>query len=503
MAAVEKQYTAWASGDEKAKKKAARQYGRVRLVAAVADAAKLDAKLEAWEKAGGGVVVRVAGATPDAFGAALGGDAKVGKAALAALKKLKVVAILRVPNGRVTSFVRIDGGWLSIEAFHPLAPGFTWKDDGAAVLKLLGKKTPKGGASAILTGKAGATLVDADAGAFIDPVRSLDAGKVMGWSKVLEAAAGAPEAQRASIVETGGKEVAACEDFRPVAMQGPMSQLAFAARAKPGALELTAVWALRTPGALDAAFATNDDGLVDIAGVSGARMLALVPLAGTDGLRNLARPGVLGKDLAAVHQATSVCGFGGDMVLHLFAWPQLLTMVLDGDPQTQGLFKNGRNLALAVKSLGQRPKDNQLIALVSVAGNPLDAWFETTFGRGRAQTVGQRKLTVWKGSAAAGPGAPMGLSTPATDGKSTVYGIAWGSDATLSWWWGQPSPKTTGGPTAFVALVRGEIQWFLKTMGPEFGLQGVEDMARNLGQLKLLLTLAPETLTATATIELK
>jgi hypothetical protein len=127
-------------------------------------------------------------------------------------------------------------------------------------------------------------------------------------------------------------------------------------------------------------------------------------------------------------------------------------------------------------------------------------YFDRVLKRGTA-SAGKRKLTVWKSGRASDPWA---VASPSSDGKRTIYGLAWGGDKALSWWWGQPSPASAGGATPFVALVRTDLPWFAQNVaGPEFGVPGAGELASNLGAFKAVLTLEPQVLHLHAGIEVK
>jgi hypothetical protein len=251
---------------------------------------------------------------------------------------------------------------------------------------------------------------------------------------------------------------------------------------------------------LDAALATDDDGLVDLAAASTVKLLVLLPLKSTDGLYALPRPGVLGHGLRAVEERAHLCGAAAMVEVGLFGWLQAATMVIDADRDLAGIFKSLHNFALAAKALGARPQDNQLVALASVTGEPYHYFFDQYLGRSRNQTIGSRKLLVWKTGRG---GDPIGVATPSVDAKSTVYGLVWGGEATMTWWWGQPSPASAGGSTAYVALARTDVPWLLKWLGPEMGMPGLDELAPGLGEAKALLTLSADALTGTLGIEVK
>jgi hypothetical protein len=512
VAQAEKAFTAAVEGDAKAKARAPRLFTRARAVAAVSDEAKLRAAVLGWAASApeGFLVVPTAGDA--SAGAFLSGDAKLeqgladaklGKAALAAFAKRKIIVVALPRDGSSISFFRIDGGWFYADTFEGLFAPVEWKTDGAALLKILAQKPGKG-AAAELASAAGKQLVDAELGVLVEPGRILDLGRVLGYSTVAWAAATIKEpAEVAKIVTAGSDEVVSCEGFRSLAKEGPLAQMSFTARRKGTTVEVTAFWALRTPGVLDAAMATSDDGLVDLAAASGIKLLALVPLAGTEAWRKLPRPGVLGKGLAEATESARKCGAAGSAVSVLFGWPQLAAMALESDELLGGLFKSARNAVLAIKDFGSRPRDMQMVMLTSVAGpGSLDGWFEERLGKGKAQTVGARKLTVWRTPK---PDGPIGVGTTGVDGRSGVYGAVFGGDAVLSWWWGQASPKSTAGPTGFVALIRTDLPWLLGVLASTAGMNArdLRPAFANLGALKGTVNLTSDTLTATATIEVK
>ncbi len=507
--ATEKAFRARAErpGDAKRQAKAPRVWNRSRLVALIADEAKLRKALATF--AGSGPEMVLTSGPAAGLAAVFRADARQGKAIAAALKGAKVLAVARAstPWGHdVLVFVRVqDRRFLVVDALWAFGGvAVDWKKDGAPLLKLVTRKLKQNGAQAIdVRAQPGSAFAGATVGIYVKPERLLDLGKFIGWSKVLAGAAGVPDAAQArSVLDTGEREVAACEDFRPIATEGPMTELVLAATPTPAGTGFTVdvYWPLRTPGVLDAAFATSDDGLVDLAAASGVKLLALLPLAGTEGLRKLPLPAVLQQERRAIDERARLCGFAASANLLLLAWPQYLTRGLDGDASLMEVFRGLRNVALAVKRFGPRAGDTQAMLVGSVAQPMFHDYLDRVLKRSKA-TTGKRKLEVWKSGR---PADPWAVAAPSADGKRTIYGLAWGGDAALSWWWGQPSPASPGGATPFVALARTELPWFAQhVLEPELGWTGAGELAANLGGLKAVLTLAPQLLWLHTTIEVK
>jgi hypothetical protein len=174
---------------------------------------------------------------------------------------------------------------------------------------------------------------------------------------------------------------------------------------------------------------------------------------------------------------------------------------MDSDASMNELFPGLHNLAVAVKSYAAAPDGKtQMVVLASVEQPVLHDDLDRVLKRGSA-SAGKRKLTVWRSKK---PEEPWVVATGSPDGKRTLYGLTWGGDATLAWWWGQPSPATTGGTTPFVALLRTELPWFVESvLAPELGLAAWVEPAKHLGVLKAVLTLEPTTLHLHASIEVK
>jgi hypothetical protein len=487
--ATERAFRVRADKPNDARVRAPRVWNRSRLVALVRDEAKLRAAVAALAASGAGLELPGAGVA-SVFRA----DAKQGKGIGAALQKAHVLAVGRfaLPPGDLVVFVRLlERRWLVVDALW----GFggvpvDWKLDGAALLKLLGRHV--GADGKLLPASASAALV-------VQPERVIELGKFIGWSKALERArVVADPATARSVLDTGEREVAACEDFRPLASEGPLARFVLTATRTATGVDVDAAWNLRAPGVLDAAFATHDDGLVDLAAAGSVKLLALAPLAGAEGLRKLTRPGVLAQHRGAVEERARLCGLAARTDLFLFAWPQYLALLLDADASTNELFPTVHNLALAVKSFGAQPGQTQMVALASVDRPVLHDDFDRVLQRGSA-SAGKRKLTVWRSKQ---PGEPWAIATEV--GGRTLYGLAWGGEQTLSWWWGQPSPASTGGATPFVALLRTELPWFVASvLAPELGLPQLAESAQNLGALKSTLTLEPQTLHLHAGIEVR
>jgi hypothetical protein len=231
------------------------------------------------------------------------------------------------------------------------------------------------------------------------------------------------------------------------------------------------------------------------------KLLALLPLAGAAGLRKLPRPGALAQDRHAIDERARLCGLAGAAQVWLFGWPQYASLFMDSDASMNELFAGLHNVAVAVKSYAAAADGKtQMVVLASVEQPVLHDDLDRVLKRGSA-SAGKRKLTVWRSKK---PEEPMVVATSSPDGKRTLYGLAWGGDATLSWWWGQPSPATTGGTTPFVALLRTELPWLVESvLAPELGLGALVEPAKNLGALKAVLTLEPDVLHLHASVEVK
>jgi len=493
--------------DARALARAPRVWARSRVVALVRDEKKLRAALAAFAQSGPELVL-ASGPAPG-VAAVFRADARLGKGIAAALTRARVVAVARLssPEGHdVLVFVRVqDRRWLVVDALWAFGGvPVDWKADGAPLLRLVARNVRKEhvGAGVDLHLLPSLALGSARAALLLQPERLLDMGKFIGWSKALQAARGIADASNArSVLDTAEREVAACEDFRPIATDGPLAS--FVVAASPGAdggVDVDSYWGLRAPGVLDAAFATADDGLVDLAAASGAKLLALLPLAGTAGLRQLPRPGALRQDRHAIDERARLCGLAGATQVWLFGWPQYLSLFMDSDASTSELFPGLHNLAVAVKSYAAAANQTQMVVLASVEQPVLHDDLDRVLKRGSA-SAGKRKLTVWRSK---NPEEPWAVATAAPDGKRTLYGLAWGADATLSWWWGQPSPASTGGTTPFVALVRTELPWLVESvLAPELGLGILVEPARNLGGLTAVLTLESGALHLHANVEVK
>jgi hypothetical protein len=246
---------------------------------------------------------------------------------------------------------------------------------------------------------------------------------------------------------------------------------------------------------LDAAFATQDDGLVDLAAATGVKLLALVPLAGTAGLRKLPRPGALVQDRHAIEERARLCGGAAAAELYLVGWPQYLAVLLDSDAGTNEAFQGMRNFAWAVRSYGETAEP-QMVVTASFDKPLLSDDFDRVLKRGSTQ-AGQRKLTTWKSDR---PGEPWAIAAAGLAGR-TIYSLVWGGTPVVGWWWGQPSPASAGGTTPFVALARTELPWFVdKVLERELAVPGLGELASGLGGLKALLTLEPESLHLHASI---
>ncbi len=503
--ATEKAFHARADklNDARALARAPRAWNRSRAVALVRDEKKLRTALAALAASGTELVL--AGGPATGVASVFRADAKLGKGIAAALTRARVLAVARLstPQGHdVLVFVRVlDRRWLVVDALWAFGGvPVDWKVDGAPLLRLVARNVGKEhvGTGVDVHTLPGTALGNAGAALMVQPERLIEVGKFIGWSKALQAASGVADASTArSVLDTAEREVAACEDFRPIATDGPLASFVVAATRTAAGVDVDAYWALRAPGVLDAAFATNDDGLVDLAAASGTKLIALLPLAGTEGLRKLPRPGALAQDRHAIDERARLCGAAGTAQVLLLGWPQYLTLFMDSDASTNELFPWLHNLAFAVKSYGARPGQTQMVMIASVERPVLHDDLDRVLKRGNA-TAGKRKLTVWKSKQ---PEEPWAVATPSADGKRTIYGLAWGGDPTLTWWWGQPSPASAGGAMPFVALLHTDLPWFAESvLTPELGLPGLAEPAKNLGGLNAVLTLEPQVLHLHASI---
>jgi hypothetical protein len=457
---------------DRALKKAPRVWIRTRIVAKLADEARLRAALA---KIPGLALV---GGDPVAFAGIFGAADKRGKAIAAAWKRQKdLVGIVRVPGHHTTlAFARISGDQLIIDIvmlFGPAVPGWTldWKRDGKALVKLVARK-PKGALPWLQTAS-GKALASSELGIISNPDILLDAGKVLGWGRTIdEVAFGGGK----DLLDQGSKEVLTCDEFRPLAAQGPMATLALVAQRTDSGIGLGAVWTLRDDKVLATTLATFDEGLVDLAAASKVDLLGLVALKDTAGLRTLARPGILDKGLPAIKEAATSCGAPADVVLTLFAPLQMLAIQMDAEQDIQPFFQTVSNAAVAARSTGGKL---QAVFLGAFQGQPFHAMLDREAKR-QKRTIGKRALTVWRK-------AKDKLTLVATPGKSagsTVYGVSLGGDPTLDWWWGQPTPPSAGGPLPFVAMLRGDLPLFLTIFMPSKAGSSDENDAAKLARMR-------------------
>jgi hypothetical protein len=490
-------FRARADRDPKAQARAPRVWIRSRLVASSSDEKRTQAAITQLA-AGGSELVLVSGPAAGVAAVFLA-DVKQGKAIAAALRGQKVLAVARVADGLL--FVRVTGKKLILDHLVLFGSPVEWKRDGAAIAKLLARRPAKKPLAALEPPLPWtARPVDPAFLLAVDPLRLLELGKAGGYTKVLAAGAGiADAAQARSVLDTGEKEVLACDDFRPLASEGPLASLVVSADFAKGGLELQARWALRAPGVLDAALATSDDAIVDLAAAKDARLLFYAPLAGTRGLRELPRPGVLAQGDAAVGERSRLCGWGADAVTTLFGWLHAAGAGLNEEGTQGALWKAARNLVIAIKSLDAQSGRIEGVVLASVEGTPLHAMLDGTGKRGKA-SAGKRKLDRWT---PARPDKPAVVATPARDPRHTIYGYVFGGDATLAWWWSQPTPPAAGGPAPFVALLRADLPWLGANAEKIFGIPGVTELSAGLGAGRGLLTLVPGELRATLAIDVK
>jgi hypothetical protein len=153
---------------------------------------------------------------------------------------------------------------------------------------------------------------------------------------------------------------------------------------------------------------------------------------------------------------------------------------------TAELWKAARNLVVAFRSF-DRPRGLDGVMLASVEGTPLHAMLDHLGKRGKAR-VGKRELDRWINP---NPKEPWLVATPAIDVRHTIYGYVMGGESTLAWWWGQPSPAASGGPTPFVALVRADLPWIAGVIEKLGDQDGLAELATGLGAARGLLTLVP------------
>jgi hypothetical protein len=461
------------TGPAKGVAKAPRVWSRTRFVATVADEVKLRTTLETFAQKQGKTYV-VGSADPAVLATVLGQPAKRGKALVAAWKKQKdLLAIIDLGTQRqaIYGFVRLNGTTLTVDMLM-LFGGITfdWKKDGKALVKLVARPIKEGGALAQLQTPSGKALAQAEAGLLLTPAALLDLGRVHGWQKMIQVVEGAGEADKARMLDMGNKELLRCDEFRPLAAQGPMSAVALVA-ARSDTLKgvgLGAVWTLRDQALMARTLATSDEGLVDLAAAaSGPQFLAVLALKDTAGLRALPRPGILAKPVD-LHTAVHECGFAGGLTMALFGPLHMAAMHLDAEPALAPLFQTITNAALAVRitQSGGKPSLQGLL-LGAFSGQPFHAKLDTLGKRGK-KTVGKRELLMWR----AKDGKRTFVATPGASKNSTVYGAVVGGDGTLDWWWGQPTPPSAGGQSPFVFMARGDLVLAVAVMQ---ALEGGED----------------------------
>lgn len=492
VAAAEKAFHAMVDADPKKRAKAPRMFWRTRIVAKVTDEKKAQAAVAALAASPHGQKMHMvvpATAKPDAVAAIFGADAKQGKAIAAALKKLKIAAVGyggELSSGGHLVFLRVGGGALTIDVVALYGGGaFEWKLDAKELAKVVGRKAPKGGATAIAGRGAGKQLAEADAAIWIDPVKQLDTGKAMGWQNTVIAYRAAPPDQAAELARVGGEEVAVCDEFRAVATGSPFEDLAFTARVKPAMIELGAVWGLRANSGLPAALATTDDGLVDLT-AGDAAFMAVSYLKSFAPLRALPRPGILAQPHNALEEKGRLCGFAAHATVGLFGWPYAAAMMLDAmaaeEPELKTMIEKLRNIVVAAKSV----QFEEIVYSKSVFMGSFDepflhAWFGRILGKPSKRTVGRRSIDVWK------PGRsrePWGFAWT-RDRQTTVYGIAFGAPESIDWFWGRPSPSAAAGAPPFVLLGRADLPKVLAQAGTEYRYMKpwLDDFAKRTGNL--------------------
>jgi hypothetical protein len=511
-AAAEKAYkalTADAKRDAKKMAKVARPWYRNRLVVSVADEAKLKKLLGHMSSNSAiALVDGDAGRLAAAAGFAADGKdvAKQGAAVAKALKKAKVIAFGRLDDLYV--FIRLEKGFMTLDALRAFSPEtvpFDWKRDGGALLKLLDRKIAKGGAAVALTGSAGAKLVDADLGVWGEAGRFLDAGKATGWDRSLSATTGiTDEAQWKTLVQEGNKEVQRCEEFRPVAQTGPFTDFAFTFRAEPNALTTSVNWGLRKGYALAAALVAADDGLVDLAAATDAVAIGVLYLNGLAPIRALPRTGAFAKPWDELMEAQYLCGWAGTQASMLFGWPMLIAAGVDSeaanDPQFKSLADNVRNGAAAFRQVSMDPSGNVGVVLASFTSTPDLDWIKGLGGKSSEVKVGQRTVTVYAPKSKWEPA----LLQTALGANQVAYGILFGGNAAVKWFWGKGSPKASAA-AGVIGVGRADLPKILDQLGKSQPVMApvFTELAKRMGLLTAKLAIDGDLLNGAMKLEIK
>ncbi len=511
-AAAQKAYkalTADAKRDPKKLAKVARPWYRNRIVVPLADEAKFR-KLLGHMTSNSSIALADGDPARLATAAGIVGDgkdvAKQGAAVAKALKKAKVAAFGRIEDTFI--FIRVGGGFATVDALSAFAGDlvpFDWKRDGAALLKLLGRKIAKGGAMTALSTNSGAKLVDADLGMWSEPGRLLDAGKATGWHRSLSATAGmTDDAKWKELVGEGDKEVARCEEFRPLATSGPFVDFAWAFRAEPSAFHLSASWGLRKAFALASALVAADDGLVDMAAAGDAVAIGVLYLNGTAPIRALPRTGAFAKGLPELLEAQYLCGWAGTNVATLFGWPQLLALYIEDEAARDSTFKsiadNVRNVAGAFRQVSMEDSGNVGVVLASFTDSPDLSWIGAGRGKSSVVKVGQREVTVF---APPSKWEPAILRT-ALDGGRIAYGIALGGNAAVKWFWGKGSPKASAA-AGVIGVGRADLSKIFEQLGKSQPMMApvFTELAKRMGLLSGKLSVDGDVLNGSMKLDIK
>ena len=495
----ERAYQALAKArDAKAQARIARAFWRHRVLLRVKDETKVKAGLKAVAANGPDTA-----ATADGdLGKLLAIDARQADKLKKLLAPKKVLLVQLGPNKEELAFFHLDGPWLVLDVFGVLGPGaIDWKRDEKELLKQLGRKPARGGAGTVTSRGAGAQLAAADAALWMDPSRVIDITKAAGRDKMLRAVAMTPDA--AKMLAVGEKEVARCEDFRPMATQGTFEDFAWTFKADGKAFELAGVWGLRAGSTLPSALAAADDGLVDLATAKDALAVGSLYTQGLKPLRTVPRPGGFAKGRASIEESARLCGFGGALFLTVLGWPQYASVVIDSLPkEVVAVLDQARNLAFAFKSFGMKPEDNLGVVLSSfegAVGPLLDAALIAGIGQKDVHKLGSRKIDIWRPRT---PNDPMGFRVPLPGGR-VAAGVAIGGPKALDWAYGRPSPRAAPGQTPLLAVARVDvpraIQLFAKA-DPYAGAMAT-DVGKRLGNLTGALRLSGQTLVGILRLE--
>lgn len=505
---AEKFYTAQreAGVEEKRPRRSPRPLWRHRLVAPVRDSAKVNALLAAAAQALGDRAVLLSGVTPARLAALLGAPAQRAAVTGRALAKKGIVAVARSADDEGwIALVALRGEWLVIDAFSPFGGGpLDWERDGKAIVQALDAK-PRRPVAVSLGPVAAGELPPADAALWLQPTRLLDLGRWLGRENVLAALrAAGDDAQRRSLLDEGEREIASCEQFRPVADEGPLGELMLTLRAEPKAFVTRAVWSVRPSADLVGKLPRVDDGVIDLAAADDAVAVGAVYLDAAAALRALPRPGVLGRDLAAVRDAMHTCGGGGAAVAVLFGWPQLLALLLEeeihGSPRWE-VLRHVRNLGIALRSVEESKNEQQSILVASFDAAHqkwIDGELEQEFKRKTTRKVAGRALQVWTKSSL-----EHAFRVPLGTGR-LAYGVSLGGLSVIDWFWRRPAPRVVGPPPHWAAG-RINLPRLFQQMGkqdPENARLG-EALAQKLGHLLVFVQTGSDRLAAEGRLEIR